>query len=122
MTYEITDGKALDLSLDGINELIVVNERLGALFEYKRDEYLDAVFPFRNSMSPEEFRIALNELFDAEDSRCTMNDQPVPIKFALLSSKERFLFQLNAKEKGFQNWEIYAMRKAIGIDSLIGII
>ena len=125
MTLEI-NKKILEEAarkLEGINELSIVNMRLESMLDYKRNEYMEAVFPRYKDMSSEQISEALNELFDAADSVCIMNNQPVPVEFALLSStEERFIFQLEAKEKGFKNWQILAMRQAIGIDSLIGLL
>lgn len=125
MTLEI-NKKILEEAarkLEGINELSIVNMRLESMLDYKRNEHMEAVFPRYKDMSSEQISEALNELFDAADSVCIMNNQPVPVEFALLSStEERFIFQLEAKEKGFKNWQILAMRQAIGIDSLIGLL
>ena len=125
-TYETRNKKDLEdigVELDGINELIVVNARLAGYFEYKRDEHLLAEFINKEFMEPGEFSAALSEIFDAEDTKCLMNNYPVPAEYALLpNNSERFFYQLNADKKGYQNWQIYAMRKAIGFDSLIGIL
>lgn len=124
MIREIIDKKILEEAtrkLEGVDELIIVNSRIVGCFTYKRDERLFVEFPDKE-FTDEEFSTAINELFDAEDSLCTMNGYPVPIKFAFLPNNyERFLFQ-RRNAKGFKNWEIYSMRKAIGFDSLIGII
>lgn len=117
------DLKDIGVELDGINELIAVNARLAGYFEYKRDEHLVVEFLNKEFNEPEEVSAALSELFDAEDTKCLMNNYPVPVEYALLpNNSERFFYQLNADKKGYQNWQIYGMRKAIGFDSLIGIL
>lgn len=120
MIREIIDKKILEEAarkLEGVDELTIVNSRIVGCFTYKRDERLFVEFPDKEFTDED-----INELFDAEDSLCTMNGYPVPIKFAFLPNNyERFLFQ-RRNAKGFKKWEIYSMRKAIGFDSLIGII
>ena len=126
MTREITDKKILEEAarkLDGVNELTIVNSRIVGCFIYKCDEHIIFEFPDKEFMEPEELSATLDDLFYAEDSLCAMNDYPVPVEFAFLpNNSERFFYQLNADKMGFKKWEIYAMRKAIGIDSLIGIM
>ena len=117
MLYKTTNKETLKRVEERFDadEIIIVNSNLKALFEFKKDDHLIALFPFIDIDSEELFSKALHELFIRENTVCTLNNYPVPVNFCLMNGLERFSYAINAKEIGHSNFEILAMRKAIGL-------
>ena len=116
MLYKTTNKETLKRVEEQFDadEIIITNSDLKALFEFKKNNHLIALFPFINVDSEELLTKALYEFFIRENTICTLNNCPVPVNFCLMNRLERFSYAINAKEMGHSNFEILAMRKAIG--------